>query len=573
MKITECSLRLAGVVLMVATQLGTDAAAETVETVLYNGKIVTVDPAFSYFEAVAMGGGKIVAVGSNADILGRAGPSTRKINLQGRTVVPGFADNHLHGAGGGPGVDLSRVRTLQELLDAIALRVKQSRPGELIITNSDWHEAQLKEQRLPLRRDLDKVAPSNPVVVVRGGHEYILNSAALEKWRITPETPVPPGGLISRYEDGELNGELVDAAKRLVKLPPPPVKNQVEKIQEQKQEYEKLHAAGLTTVRHPGAPIEQYRLLQEMKKRGLLTMRVNFLVSLREAKTAQDVAGTVSSWGVMPDEGDEWLRIGGIKLGVDGGFEGGWMRKPYAEPWGKNGTYFGLQTVPADVYTTVVKELARLNWRVATHAVGDAAIDQVLKAYEEVHRQFPLEDKRWVIEHAFMTQRDQFDLIKKLGVLISAQNHLYLAGPSLAKYWGRERTNWMTPLRAMLDSRIPVSGGTDAAVIPYVPLWVIYHFVTRDTITGGVFGPEQRITRQEALRLVTINNAYLNFEEKIKGSIEPGKLADLVVLSGDVMTCPENEIDDLSVLMTLVGGKMVYQDPEWTNVEAADASN
>lgn len=550
-------LALVLIVLSRATALPAQSPAP--DTILFDGKIVTVDKNFSYGQAIAIAGGKILAVGSNDDVRKLSGPQTRMIDLHGKTVIPGLMDNHLHGAGGGPGVDLARTRSLQEVLDAIAKRVKESGPDDLIVTNADWHEAQLKEKRLPLRRDLDKVAPHNPLVVVRGGHEYILNSVALEKWGITKATPVPTGGGISRYDDGELNGEIMDRAKALVKMPEPAPKDLEARIREQQEEYRLLNAAGLTTVRHPGAPVEQYRLLQEMERRGLLTMRVSFLVRLFEGRDAEGVRKTVASWNIRQDEGDDWLRMWGVKLGVDGGFEGGWMTEPYAEPYGQGGKYFGLQTIPRDNYITVVKELNRLGYRVATHAVGDAAIDLVLDAYEAANKEKSIAGRRWSIEHGQLARADQLPRIKQMGVLISAQDHLYLAAPSLKKYWGEKRAAWVTPLRLLLDNGINVSAGTDSSVVPYPPLWVIYHFVTRNTISDGVYGKDQRITRQEALRLSTINNAYLTFEEKTKGSLEAGKLADLVVLSDDIMTCPEEKIRDMTVLMTMVNGKIVFQ--------------
>lgn len=536
-------------------------AAPAPDTILYGGKIITVDQNFSYAQALAISAGRILAVGADEEIRKLAGPATRQINLRGNTVIPGLADNHLHSAGGGPGIDLSRARSMDELLEAIAVGVLNSKPGDVVFTNGDWHEAQLKEQRLPLRYDLDKVAPATPVVVVRGGHEYVLNSAALRKWNITPATVAPHGGNISHYDDGELNGELVDAAKGLAHLPATPAKDLEARIREQQEQYAKLHAAGLTSVRHPGASIEQYRLLQEMKKRGLLTMRVNFLVRLPEVQDAEAVQKAVASWGVLPDEGDDWLRIGGVKLGIDGGFEGGWMTQPYAGLYGKGGTYFGLQLVPKSTYTTIVKELNRLGWRAATHAVGDAAIDQVLSAYEAASKEKSIVGRRWSIEHAFIPRGEHYALINRLGILIAAQDHLYLAGPSLLKYWGKERADLVTPLRSYLDHKVQISAGTDSPVVPYPPLWAIYHFITRDTISGGVFGREQRISRQEAIRISTMGNAYLDFAEKNKGSLEPGKVADLVVLSGDIMTCPDSEIPKLKVLMTFVNGRAVFQVP------------
>jgi predicted amidohydrolase YtcJ len=429
------------------------------------------------------------------------------------------------------------------------------------VTNSDWHEAQLKEQRLPLRRDIDEVSGDVPVVLVRGGHEYILNSAALRKWNITKETPEPGGGRISRYADGELNGELVDRARGLVSLPRAPQRAVEQRIQDQVAEYTRLHAAGLTAVRHPGGSIDDYRMRKEMARRGLLTMRVTQLLNAGTDPAAVDK--TVTAWGIAPDDGDALLRIGGIKLAVDGGFEGGFMREAYEEPYGEGGKFRGLQTVPLGRYTEVVKTLNRLNWRVSTHAVGDAAIDQVLTAYEAAHAEKSIASRRWTIEHGFIPQPDQFPRMKALGLFISAQDHLYLAGPSLVKYWGAKRAAWTTPVKAYLDAGIPVSGGTDSAVVPYPPLWVLYHFITRDTITGGVLGVDQRISREEALRLITRNHWYLTFEESTKGVIAPGRYADMVVLAGDIMTVPEKRIEQMTVLMTMVGGKVVFQHREF----------
>jgi predicted amidohydrolase YtcJ len=523
---------------------------------IVNAKIYTVDRTFSTAQAVAISGARFTSVGTDAEIRKLAGPSTRVLDLGGRIVVPGLADDHLHNAGGGDGVDLSRARSLADVLNAIAARVKQRKPGDIITTNADWHEAQLKEQRLPYRKDLDTVAPANPVVVVRGGHEFIVNSAALAKWNITKDTPVPSGGQISRDERGELNGELVNRAKALVKLPASAGEGVT--IDYFVAEHKKLNASGLTSIRYPGASIQQYRILQDMEKKGLLTIRVNQLMRI----DVQDVArmkAAIASWNVTPDEGDEWVRVGGFKLAVDGGFEGGWMTEPYAEPWGQHGQYFGLNTIEQGPYTEAVKELNREGWRVATHAVGDAAIDEVLAAYEAADADKSIAGRRWTIEHGFIPRADQFPRMKKLGLVISAQDHLYLAGPSLVKYWGPKRAAWTTPVRAYLDHGFVVAGGTDSSVVPYPPLWVFYHFVTRDTISGGVVGADQRITRKEALQLETINNAFLTFEEKIKGSIEPGKLADLVVLPEDIMTCPDRSIESMNVLMTMVGGKVVYQ--------------
>jgi predicted amidohydrolase YtcJ len=526
------------------------------DLILYNGKVITLNPRSELAEAVAVRDGQFVAIGRTTDIRRMAGPATRQIDLLGRTVTPGLADNHFHSIGGGPGVDLSRARSIDDVLHAIRERAARTTPGEVIVTNSDWHEGQLKETRLPYRKDLDRAAPNHPLVVVRGGHEYVLNSAALSKWNITETTRVPEGGSIGRDADGKLNGELVDRAKNLVNLPAPPRVDAEQRIKDQVAEFQKLHAAGLTSIRYPGTTLEMWNMLQEMKRRGILTMRVNVL--FRVTGGPEGVDGTLARLGLKPDQGDEWIRAGGIKLGVDGGFEGGWMRDPYEEPWGQNGEFRGLQTYPTAEYKGVVRALNRKGWRVATHAVGDAAIDLVLDAYEEANRESSIVGRRWSIEHAFIPHAEHFPRMKQLGLTISAQNHLYLAAPSLKSYWGVKRASWMTPMRAYIDAGIAVSTGTDSAVVPYPPLWTLYHFITRNTISGGVMGPDQRITREEALRAATLGNAYLTFEENSKGSIEVGKLADMVVLMEDILTCPEKNIENIQVAMTIVGGKVVF---------------
>ena len=536
------------------------------DLVLYNGKIVTVDERFSIAQAVAIKDGRFVAVGNDRTIRDLAGTATRLIDLRGRTVLPGLMDGHLHNAGGGPGVDLARVRSMSELLSAVEARVKASRPGELILSNGDWHEAQLKEKRLPHRRDLDKVAPNNPVVLVRGGHEYILNAAALKQWNIGPSTASPAGGEIGRDTDGGLNGELVDNARQLVKLPPaPPVTAQT--ILDQMHD---LNAVGLTSIRIPGSfvfgsdQVAVWKLFSELKAKGQLNVRVNYLMRVADFSSPERVQEQIKRWGVQPDQGDEWLRIGGAKISVDGGFEGGRMSVAYAEPYGKNGQFKGIQTVPTPNYIAAVRELNRSGWRVATHAVGDAAVDQVLEGYEAANRDRSIANRRWTIEHFFVARPDQFPRAKAMNLVISAQDHLYLAAPSLREYWGKERAEQVTPVRTFLDQGFLVAGGTDASVIPYNPFWAMYHFITRDTISDGVYGANQKISREEALRLYTINNAKLTFEERQKGSIERGKLADLVVISADYLTVPEKQIESIKPLATMVGGRMVYSDPNAT---------
>lgn len=535
------------------------------DLVLRNGKIITVDPGFSIAQAIAIRKDRILAVGSDADMSSRIDSTTRVIDLGGRAVIPGLIDSHLHSAGGGPGLDLSNTRSIADLLAAVERAAKLAHEDELIVSNNDWHEAQLKEKRLPHRTELDRVAPNNPVVLIRGGHEYILNSRALAHWNIARDTKSPAGGELGRDPDGNLNGELVDNARGLVQLPPPP-KLVPEEIVEQ---MARLNAVGITGIRIPGAfkliadPITPYRFLQQLRAQGKLTVRVNYLMRIYDFSSPERMRELVQSWKVSPNEGDEWLRIGGMKTLVDGGFEGGHMREAYAEPYGHHGAYKGIEVVPRARYIPIVRELNRLGWRVATHAVGDAAIDEVLDAYEAADRDQSIKDKMWVIEHAFIARPDHYPRMRALGLAISAQDHLYLAAPSMKAYWGAQRAENVTPMATFLKQKFLVASGTDSPVIPYSPFWALYHFTTRDTIADGVYGAHERISREDALRTYTVNGARLTFEEGIKGSLEPGKLADLVILSGDYLTVPDKEVERMRALATMVGGKFVYMAPDY----------
>ncbi|MCY3599964.1 MAG: amidohydrolase [Gemmatimonadetes bacterium] len=534
-----------------------DTADLVLDLVLVDGEILTMGSPGTV-EALAVADGRVAAVGTSEEIRGLAGPGTRVVELNGRTVIPGLTDNHYHGIGGGSGVDLTRARSMADVIDAIAAFALETAPGGLIITNRDWHEGQLAEHRLPYRDDLDGAAPGQPVVVVRGGHEYVLNSPALARWGIDESTPEVPGGRIGRYPSGRLNGELVDRAKDLVTLPTAAPPDSAAVLDELAEEYAALNSRGLTSIRYPGGPPEQYRAIERLRDQGRLTVRVNYVLRAPRGAGAPPLADALATWPAM-GEGDAWLRVGGVKLGVDGGFEGGLMREPYEEPWGEGGTFRGLQTVPTDRYIETVRELHRQGWRVATHAVGDAAIDLVLDGYEAAHADAPIDGLRWVIEHGFLPRDDHFPRMRALGLSVTAQNHLFVAAPSLVKYWGADRAAWTTPVRAYLDAGIPVSLGTDSPVVPWEPWWMLHHFTTRGTISAGVLDPAQAITREEALRAVTIGYAHLTFEEEERGTLEVGMAADLIVTADHVLECEDPCLESMAVDLTVVGGRIVYE--------------
>lgn len=530
--------------------------AEPADLVLVGGPVVTLEDT-GVTEGIAVRGEEIVAVGQEAEIRRYVGEGTRVIELAGRSVLPGLADNHFHSIGGGPGVDLSDTRSLAEVLAAISARADATPAGDVVVTNSDWHEGQLAEQRLPYRDDLDQATSDHPVVVVRGGHEYILNSAALDFWGIDESVAPVEGGRIGRYADGRLNGELVDRAKELVELPPRPPQEPAAAMSALVDGYETLVRRGLTAVRHPGGSVEQYEMIRALRDQGRLPLRVEYLFRAPRSGSAEALTAALATW---PDEGgDEWLAVGGVKLGVDGGFEGGLMREPYEEPWGEGGSFYGLQTVPREPFIESVVQLRRAGRRAATHAVGDAAIDLVLEGYRAADSVAPLDGERWVLEHGFIPREDHFTVMRELGVVASVQDHLYLAAPSLVEYWGAERAAWTTPLRAYLEEDVPVSLGTDSPVVPYDPWWVLHHFTTRGTISAGVLDDAQAVSRLDALRAATEGYAYLVFAENRRGTLAPGKLADLIVTAESYLDCPDPCLESMEVDFTVVGGEIVWE--------------
>ena len=538
------------------------AQSTTADTIYVNGKVYTANANDTLAEAFAVSADRFISVGSNEDVRKLATTRTRVVDLRGHFVSPGLADAHFHNEGGGAGVDLSHVRSLAELMVTVANAAARTEPGALVVSNGDWHEAQLKEQRLPTARELDEAAPNNPVVLVRGGHSYILNGRALAKFNISRDTPVPAGGQISREANGELSGELFDNAKALVPLPAAkPVA--MEDILATQQA---LNPYGLTAVRIPGSyrgdMLQALKLMRQADSEHTLTLRHTVYMPGFSLRTPQQVDDAIAKWGVNQDEGDDFVRVGGIKLIVDGGFEGGHLSRGYQEPYGKGGTYSGLIVSPPDAYNSVVLEINRLGWRAATHAVGDAAVDQVLTAYELANKDRPLIGKRWAIEHAFIARPDLVKRMQDLKLMVSAQDHLYLAAPVLKRYWGWDLASEVTPLKTYLDAGLLVAGGTDSPVIPFNPFWELYHFATRDTISDGTYGNDQKVvSRTKLLRLVTINYALLIGEEDHRGSIEPGKLADFAVLTDDFLSAPVESIPKMKALLTCVGGKEVYRDP------------
>jgi len=566
------SMKYIPVLILFATAMATGCTASesgagiTADLILYNGKIVTVNQTFDIEEAIAIRGKDILAVGKDDTIRALAGPDTRITDLKGKTVIPGLIDGHYHfmnkAVSFNLGVGVALVESIEEMVKRIKKKVDQTPPGELVYTTSGWLPQQFKENRVPTRYDLDPVSPNNPVIVV-GGHSIYLNTYALRQAGISRDTVSPEGGTIAMNpETGEPTGRLIENAARLARKKwTIGAATHEQKLEAIRASQKKLNAVGITSIREPGISAADMRVYQELRDNGELTVRVSMNYSLDPSKPTEQLIKQLETWGVSTGFGDSMLRLDGIgEFGIDGGFEGGLMSKPYVHAPGNEDPkeYFGLQRIPTEKFEQVLQAMSRLGWRACIHIVGDRGLDIALDAYEKASLVKPIAPKRWVIEHAHYTRPDQFKRINDLGLVISTQFHPYMAAQNMTYFWGEERASKTMRMRDWLDAGLIVGGGSDWTLLPANPFWMIYFWVTRDTRLGGVIGPDQRISREEALRVMTINNAYITFEENIKGSLEPGKLADLVVLSDDILTVPDSQIRDVAAQLTMVGGEIVH---------------
>jgi len=541
------------------------AAAQGVpaDTVLHHGKVVTVDRAFSIAQAVAIAGDRVVAVGSDADVDKLIGPSTKVLDLAGRTAIPGLNDSHLHtmvGAANELSVSLAEAKSIKDVQDALARRAAETPPGKWILGSSGWHESQLKEGRLPTRQELDAVTPNNPVHIARGGHVVVANSAALKLAGITKDTPDPAGGVIVRDKTtGEPTGALFEnpAFMLVRKLIPPLTRD--ERIKGLKAFIAKLNASGVTATVEPGLQPDEIAAYMELWRQGGMTHRVHILrriAKLDDLKTLDLLA---------PNFGDDYLKIGGFKYLMDGGIEGAAMSEPYRIVEGEQNdpNYTGKMLLPPggmDELKQMFLTAARSGWQVQVHAVGDATITSLVDLLAQVDRERPLKDLRWAVMHIFLPTPHALDEIKRMGVWTTVQDHPIKLGHNMLRYWGPERAARAIPVRSILAKGIPTGGGTDAPVVDYDPFESLWWMVTRKTLTDDKpLGPDEAISREDALRLYTMGSAAVEFWEDKLGSIEPHKLADITVLSEDYLTVPADRIKDIKAVLTIVGGKIVYQ--------------
>ena len=520
--------------------------------VLHNGRVLTLDQNDQVAEAVAIREDRIQAVGSSPEILNLAGPATRRIDLAGQTLIPGMTDSHFHLVSSALALQklqLTSARNMAELVEIIAREAESVPAGEWIVASRNWTLGQLEENRLTTRRELDGATTRHPVWVPRGGHRGVANSLALQLAGITTDTPVPEGGEIGRDGTGELNGLLLDTAQAQLRavLPQSSRQDLLEAVVSMQQS---LNAAGYTSIILGGAAPDHLRLLQDLRDAGRLNLRVAGRIRVRSMEQYQDLAA-------MPRTGfgDSWLRISSIKMGIDGGSDGNMFTQPYLN----RPDFHGIQVTPTETLRQVTLEGNREGWSFAYHCNGDAAFDLLLPILEEANAQRSLQGRRWTIEHGRYPRMDQIKRLQELGLWFSVQANPYWLSSVHIEGFGRERAAYGNPLRRLIDAGIPLAGGTDHGVF-YSPFLHIWWYVTRQTRDSGVLGIENAITAREALILATRNPPHLTFEESQKGTIEPGKLADLVVLDSDPLQLEPSELRDVKVVATLVGGRLVHGD-------------
>lgn len=554
----------------------------TPSLILHNGRIVTVDKEFSVHQAMSVIDNRIGAIGTDNDIVPLAVNSTKKVDLHGLTVVPGLIDNHVHMALAGldlPELDI-KVNILQrtsirEILEEIRTKVIRTPIGEWIIT-SCMYRSGLSEGRFPNRHDLDEVSTDHPIYIMQSGKNIIVNSKALEIAGIDSnvQDPKDPEGYFVRDEDGELTGHLIAGAGDLFRkcvleqagLRPImwdfliyPIEEKMRAIRAMMRVY---NQCGVTSCREMGVSTDELDAYAELRRCGDLSVRVNVLLGLpaRYMELEDIRTALVSYFGPKQGFGDEWLRIGGLKMVMH------------------NDGYWSLSREKIE---TILFEAINKGWTLAIHVGSPEAADLILELLEKVNSEHPLKGRRLTIEHRYQRfNKVAYKRFSEWGVIIASNPLLtYMAAGRAYKMHQamtevrlmkqKEESGWEQavkwygmPMRDWWDAGVIVTAGSDNPAVPYdpeQPLLGYYMAVTGNT-EAGVLLPGQELSRSEALKAYTWNNAFATFEESIKGSIEPGKLADLVVLSNDLLTVSAEAIPKIKIKMTIVDGEILYEE-------------
>ena len=535
------------------------------DLIVRNGHIVTMNKDSAVASAMAVRDGRILAVGSDSEIAGCASARSKIVDLRGQTVLPGLIDVHTHAMQWAEGIlrdqlDLTypKVKSIAEVVALVRERAARVKPGEWII-GAGWDDAKFTEHRYITRKDLDTVSPENPVYLEHvSGHLCAVNTAALKLTVVTKSTPDPEGGVIEKDSAGEPTGILKDIAmeKFATKLLPPDPADL--SMRAAKLISERALALGLTTIHDIYISTEEIRAYQDAYARGWLTLRVQMSPRIGSIADAEQLA----KLGVHTGFGNDTLKFGAAKMFADGGM-GARTIAIYPPPVEGEPQNFGvLRWKPEDMQKAHLIA-ASAGWQLETHAIGDRAIDEVLDSYAAVMKQLNLSDARFRIVHAGVSTPAIQKRLADLHVLVDGNPpFVYWIGSWFRKY-GPERVRWSYPAKSYIANGVIEGAGSDVPVTPLTPWWGIWSAVERKELgTGEVLAPEERLTIPEALRLYTYNGAYVGFEEKEKGSLEAGKLADFVVVDRDVLSVPSEQLKDVRVLDTYVGGKLAFHNAE-----------
>jgi predicted amidohydrolase YtcJ len=526
----------------------------TPDTILVNGRIHTVDSSRPEAEAIAVCGERIGAIGSTAEIRPLAGPTTRVIDLSGRRVIPGFNDAHVHfidGADELVGVNLRPATDERDLARRLAAHVATLPKGRWV-TGGYWDHEAWPSKALPTREAIDAATPDHPVFVQRlDGHMGLANSLAMKRAGITRDTPSPDGGTIVRDSAGEPTGIFKDNAMGLIAraIPAPTLDEVMDKARAALR-----HAAerGVTSVQDMTASATELAAYQALRQRGELTARIYSIQN-------HGIAGLVQA-GVKTGFGDEWIRIGGIKLFADGSMGSG--TAAFFDPYADDPSTRGLLLQSPEELQKAMLEADAAGFQLVVHAIGDRANAIVIDAMEKVAAANGARDRRPRIEHAQVMRDADKRRLARLGIIASIQpSHCIDDMRWAEKRIGPARCAIAYDFKSFVDAGVKVAFGTDWYVEPLDPMIGLYAAVTRQfpdgTPPGGWF-PEEKITMAQAVEFYTLGAAYAQFAEHDKGSLAPGKLADLVVLSSDIFTIPPRQILDTKPVLTMVGGKIIF---------------
>ena len=549
--------------------------AEEADTIYYNARIVTVSSKVPAAEAVAIRGDRFLAVGTNTEVLKLAGSATKRVDLKGRTVVPGIIESHTHPIMAALSEKEGPIPVMHSIPEVLEFIRKQAAtlPADKLIFVPKIYSTRLKERRYPTRTELDNAAPGRRVMT-DNGYASVLNSTLLKELGISKGTPEPPDGKIIRDTNGEPAGLILGAPDLLGSLRRSRPWTHDDMLWALRTMQKKYNQAGITSTVDRSQGPDGLRVYQEIHRKREMTVRTTVTYLIRAQGSPEQVRKQMESIPFVSGWGDEWLRVGAIKTVVDGGILIGtaYLR----EPWGMNTQiygyvdpdYRGVLSVPKDNVFEMARVADELGWQMTAHTAGGGAIDLLLDAYEAADEQKPIRGRRWTVTHGNFPDARAIERAAKLGVIFDCQIAWHhFDGPALNGVFGPERMKHFLPLRSLIDGGVTVVGGSDHmirldardALNSYHPFFGMWMAVTRKTVDGTVLNPEQRISREEALRMWTINGAYGTFEEDSKGSIETGKLADMIVISKDYLNCPVDEIKDIETLLTVVGGKVVYE--------------